>query len=125
MKFKVWCHSKNNWEDGECVIDQNGVLYHYDTYGRKRSVREDAHEIVYCINHKDIYGKELYTGDIVEFTPTTDLNPSRSVGEIREDVYDTGYYILNNDDEYPYVKLYFAMNIKLIGNKFENKDLLR
>lgn len=76
------------------------------------------------IGLEDVDGDNLYENDRVYFTTvkTFDSKGGESYsGTITWDEEDTGFFIDNDNDKYPHVKLWFATNIKIIkSEKWKN-----
>ena len=82
------------------------------------SLESENPHIMQYTGLRDKNGKEIYEGERVEF------NWKPYFGEILWDNDDAGFFILNDDGKCPHVKLYFAENIKIIGNIHETPELL-
>ncbi len=73
---------------------------------------------------KDSKGKEIYEGDIIECNKSSMLGVDR-ITEVKQDLETGGYYpfCLKENGEY-YCGEHDSENIKVIGNIFENSNLL-
>ncbi|MEN6375496.1 MAG: YopX family protein [Smithella sp.] len=81
------------------------------------------------IGRRDKNGKEIYEGDVCRFSVPMSLyigksENNRFIGEIKWDDSELGYYLLSNNGHHPYVRLWIAMDIEVIGNIYENPELL-
>ena len=93
----------------------------HQTTGLIRFPIDDHWEVVewdVAIGLEDIIGMTIYENDRVSFETVSEfsLEPIKSQGHIRWDEEDAGFYIENDDEGYPHVKLWFATNIKIINN---------
>jgi len=133
-KFKIWCKNNKEWEKDYCVINKNGSLFQ-DYKGNLIPIRSDTHEIVvyagisdnseYKGNYKE--EQDVYEKDIIKFT----YEDEEYIGYIQfegamfivistdlPDGYLPLFDILDNDG-----RIYW-LNGQVIGNKFENGELL-
>lgn len=67
--------------------------------------------------HIDIDKEEIYENDRVSFVSLKEFDgygDIKSTGTIKWDHEDTGFYIENDDDKYPHVKLWYATKLEII-----------
>lgn len=72
----------------------------------------------------DIINKEIYEGDIVSGIIETFGTDIEFIGIVKWDKHDGSFYFDTDVEKAPYVKLYNAKNVKVIGNICENFELL-
>lgn len=124
FRFRVWCVNKKQWEKGKSYIDNEGRLY--DDF---RRVKEETHIINFCTGLKDKNGKLIYEGDILKYT---DCEGKETIGSLEVDRFNllTFTNMVNCDfcEDWADVAkaVFFTGNstIEVIGNIYENKDLL-
>jgi uncharacterized phage protein (TIGR01671 family) len=125
IQFKVWCHDKKEWEKDECVMSQNGNIYHLRN-DRVLRIRTDMHKAVFYTGLHDRNGKCIYEGDILKCY--TKSNPSLSqdtfVVRFSIDAYKNGFVACTLPHELSYIELWYD-EIEVIGNIFENPELLK
>jgi len=130
LKFRIWDKSYNKWLDYEEIfIDQEGDIYlieernwAYQTYMHKENITNKVDVIRYS-SLKDINGKEVYEGDIlggygkwvVTYVDDTD---SASLGM------PMGWYEQRDNFE-SWRQLEVGDDVEVIGNIYENPDLLK
>lgn len=66
LKFKVWCHNKNEWETDTCFLSQNGIIFHIDRVGRVVPLKPITHTASFFVGSKDCNQKEIYSTDILK-----------------------------------------------------------
>lgn len=133
FKFRVWCKERKEWKkDQVAITNKENYIINFSDQNLTRVTDIDPiqHEINFCTGLKDKNGKLIYEGDIVEFN--SDFN-----GRIRGIVYfdEMGLQIkaklfYSSNFSLPYADRdfkYFSDKyfIKVIGNKYENPELLK
>jgi len=130
--FKVWCVSNREWEPHNIFVDADGRLWH-DAPHHPIPLKPDNHIIVCGIGAKDMNNKDIYEGDIVRKEECSPDDPAfgsyGSIGVVRYDLRILGYLIdttETGDDGFCGdlgTDLAFN-NLEVIGNIYENHDLL-
>jgi uncharacterized phage protein (TIGR01671 family) len=120
IKFRFWNQIAKRFQPaGKYAIDGNGKLISYEYeghyYDRPVDLKDTCIIPQQCIGLKDKNGKEIYEGDIIEYDRH---------GKIRGEV-----YFEQNGCEYIFGEGYALFKkmekyITVIGNMFENKELL-
>jgi len=127
IKFRVWCKDYKRWEN-QLMLSHNGYLYDYDL-GRGRLYNSSkTHIIQQFTGLKDKNDKEIYEGDIV-----TALIPHGN-NIHRAKTYDVfisvvnfthGGFTIDVGEEFESFLGETSVEIKIIGNIFENPELLK
>ena len=129
FKFRVWNKEQNRFHHSFCCdITASGTLViSQGIEGKKYIVDDDNYVVQQCTGLKDKNGKLIYEGDIIEFTDNVNINGSKThiaKVEHREEfnayMYHAecmGWYTINPSQN----KLF---KVKVIGNIYENKELL-
>jgi len=112
IKFRLWDYAYHQWDVPTVIeIDDSGqidrVIGYGDTYNAERI------EIMQFSGVKDSVGKEIYEGDIVTFD-TTCGNAGNHVVKL-----DKGTFWPLDD-----ITLSMSRNLKVIGNLYENPELV-
>ena len=120
LKFRVWDKKLQilgtvsnidfKYEEVTFYIDDEEEL---DTCQLLKDV-----EIMQSTGLKDKNGKEIYEGDIVRNTHTG------SVGKVHWCVHNTGFFYYVEKDKKDYTVFRAKYNLEVIGNIYENKELL-
>ena len=120
--FRGQCVDNNVWEYGD-LIHWNGYVYvlpvdrpnYDDPFSEALYEYEVKPETVgQYINEKDIEGEDIYSGDIVDLGGFGEIKwlPTHNQWVIYFD--ETEWFYFNENKE----------NLKVIGNKFDNPELL-
>lgn len=125
LRFRLWDYALNLMDySGLWSIGFDGRLYYGNAEFSDYKVT-----VMECTGLKDANGTEIYKADIVtltlqgscsEFPTDEDLKPQVYTGKV---VFDNGYKV-QTDDYCPSLTNYLVKSIVVIGNIFENKDLL-
>lgn len=124
LEFRVWDKLHECFSSDEFFIDKNGTLLekywpYNEGYYTLSEDYENRYKISYSTGLFDKNGKEIFTGDIVDsFTPSLnlyvviydDLSCSFRLKNI-----EAGYHCGIDD---------YISNLEVVGNKFENPELL-
>ncbi|MGP6387803.1 YopX family protein [Streptococcus dysgalactiae] len=129
-KFRAWSTFKNEWVK-HFYITESGLIYnmeqpHRDLIGAV-PVEKSGLILMQSTGLKDKNGVEIFDGDVVEnkwFKDHEDFSGYRKRGEV---VFREGYFGIRYSEDskrYPYQILFVAIDIEVIGNIYENPDLL-
>lgn len=132
IKFRVWHKGKNEWVHepgwepnilGECIL--------FGEWCRVPPEELNDLEVLQFSGLKDSAGKEIYEGDIISYSyektwgDESDCLISSCEKKIAEVFYKGCGFHLNESEEYqPTIDNYCFGAIKIIGNIFENPELL-
>ena len=120
MRYRLWCKDKNEWEKDSWVILPNGNLMWVEYGNLVGGVYMKNHVLVRSTEFKDIDGKEIYEGDIIRYWDNFDERYKLAIIKFNKGSFimtndrinwDIG--VTNKDDE-----------IRIVGNIYENKDLI-
>ena len=109
-------------ESDEFTIDgDTGAvrLTSYSSYGEPTELM-DAWTLMQYTGLKDKNGKEIYEGDILEICALHPIEPT-FVSEVK---WNTGSFTANNGSLYRTLAHWAADGVEVIGNVYENSDLL-
>ena len=121
MKYRLWCKDKNEWEKDSWVILPNGNLMWVEYGNLVGGVYMKNHVLVKSTGFKDIEGKEIYEGDIIRYWDNFDERYKLAIIK-----FDKGSFIMINDGIRWNIYLTDENDeIKIVGNIYENKDLLK
>ena len=120
MKYKLWCKDKNEWEKDNWVILPNGDLMWVEYGNLVGRVYMKNHILVRSTGFKDIEGKEIYEGDIIRYWDYFEESYKLAVIKLDEGGFSaisdrTNWYLYLADE---------GDEIRIVGNIFENKDLI-
>lgn len=118
FKFRAW-HEYGDCPVGPSMIydTESGDCLHWKNEG------QNIISVMQSTGLKDITGKEIYESDIVTGTTTEGYTPDliKFTAIVRWDESDTGFFYSTNDDTCPYIKMYHAVGIEIVGNIYENE----
>jgi uncharacterized phage protein (TIGR01671 family) len=125
LKFKLWNKDHQKWYNPDYLdVTDDGVIFCNDGY--------DGTQIEICqyTGLKDKNGKEIYEGDIIQFTFYLGISSNRKIIKNYE-VYwadgNAGFALLFLQDKEETCDFQLIQNSEasvIIGNKFENPELL-
>ena len=121
MKYRLWCKDKNEWEKDDWVILPNGNLMWVEYGNLVGGVYMKNHVLVKSTEFKDIEGKEIYEGDIIRYWDNFDERYKLAIIK-----FDKGSFIMTNDRiNWDIGLINKDDKIKIVGNIYENKDLIK
>ena len=121
MKYRLWCKDKNEWEKDSWVILPNGNLMWVEYGNLVGGVYMKNHILVKSTGFKDIEGKEIYEGDIIRYWDNFDERYKLAIIK-----FDKGSFIMTNDRiNWDIGVTNKDDKIRIIGNIYENKDLIK
>lgn len=124
-KFKVWDKKNNDWFDEDLMfIKQNGRLCFWNMFKKKIEYFADKDYIaVFFTGLKDKNGEEIYIGNILDWNNkcTILIKEKSELGFYYEVLSQKDKNIISFD-----IRFYRVEECsEIIGNKFENKELLK
>ena len=121
MKYRLWCKDKNEWEKDSWVILPNGNLMWVEYGNLVGGVYMKNHVLVKSTGFKDIEGKEIYEGDIIRYWDNFDERYKLAIIKFNK-----GSFIMTNDRiNWDIGVTNKDDKIKIVGNIYENKDLIK
>ena len=121
MKYRLWCKDKNEWEKDDWVILPNGNLMWVEYGNLVGGVYMKNHILVRSTEFKDIEGKEIYEGDIIRYWDNFDERYKLAIIKFTK-----GSFIMTNDRiNWDIGVTNKDDKIKIVGNIYENKDLIK
>ena len=121
MKYRLWCKDKNEWEKDSWVILPNGNLMWVEYGNLVGGVYMKNHVLVKSTGFKDIEGKEIYEGDIIRYWDNFDERYKLAIIKFDKG----GFIITNNRINWDIGLTNKDDKIKIVGNIYENKDLIK
>ena len=120
MKYRLWCKDKNEWEKDSWVILPNGDLMWVEYGNLVGGVYMKNHILVRSTEFKDIEGKEIYEGDIIRYWDNFDERYKLAIIKFNK-----GSFIMTNDRiNWDIGVTNKDDKIRIVGNIYENKDLI-
>ena len=120
MRYRLWCKDKNEWEKDSWVILPNGNLMWVEYGNLVGGVYMKNHVLVRSTEFKDIDGKEIYEGDIIRYWDNFDERYKLAIIK-----FDKGSFIMTNDRiNWDIGVTNKDDKIRIVGNIYENKDLI-
>lgn len=128
MKFRAWDNMKLEWFDrdtGELYIELDDNI----NFGWNGEIMDDYTGriiLMQSTDFRDINGIEIYEGDIVTNNQDTYLVRFGEFTDSDDYQYpallQTGFYLadIHNNETYPF----YSTEYKIVGNMYENKELL-
>ena len=121
MRYRLWCKDRNEWEKDDWVILPNGNLMWVEYGNLVGGVYMKNHILVRSTEFKDIEGKEIYEGDIIRYWDNFDERYKLAIIK-----FDKGNFIMTNDRiNWDIGLINKDDKIKIVGNIYENKDLIK
>lgn len=129
LKFQVWDSYKKEWVENFCLLSNGEVLgmdkrmnviFLVSIGGDSRYIKRQYTGV----KDRDGRGQEIYEGDIIEAI-TFDKN-EKQIGKVEYSVIRQGYIFIPKDMEEKnlYYPLFAVVTCEIVGNIFENADLL-
>ena len=110
IKFRVWCLDKKQWEDDNVVLTPDGKLYREFKLDKIWRDVTETHIVEISTGLKDVYGKEIYEGDIVS------ADDEKYIVHYNEKTLSFDLKYFNERNQCP---LYYLYHCKVIGNIHE------
>ena len=138
LKFKVWCHNKNEWETGAYFLSQNGFIFHMNKAGRTIPLRPDTHTISFFVGVEDDNHKNIYSTDILKIhNPIEQIQKMEIICTLKYDHFQWQIVFQKTNiwehyhvepylkyQVFPFNNFFTYKSIEIIGNVFENANLI-
>jgi len=111
IKFRAWDKKKKRWVSFTAIEFKRGRVFLKDGFG---NYIDGDFEIVEFTGLKDSKGVEIYEGDIVK----------NDFGNIREIIW-LGFGFVQQFGKASYENVPLESNLEVIGNIYENPELLK
>ena len=124
FKFRVWCKTHKEWEKDQVLIsNKNYYLIMNNRFTKQTDLEPKNHIISFCTGLKDKNGRLIYEGDIIYKKGTKNHKGEKMYSEV---VWDQMYAEFNiSDDNGMHRMPSNSNNIEIIGNIYENPELLQ
>ena len=122
MKYRLWNKYKKCWETNCYVISRNGEGYFIDYDEICDCFSSKTHVLQRSLGLKDIYGNEVFEGDIVKIDYGNEL--LIGIMEFHNFAWCIKSKYKNNKKLYYPIFCQDIDLIEILGNIFENKNLL-
>ena len=125
FNFKIWNKKTKKFIQSPISVG-NGTFYIFNIDSVKRYEINDDVEICQSTGFKDINGNLIYEGDIVQRLKVgNSILPEVEYIGIVERYSANGGYCIKTKDKFPFKHFVYNKQAKIIGNKYENSDLLK
>ena len=118
IKFRVWCKDFNGWEKDTVLLAPNGQKFHLGRNGKMIPIKPENHIVMMWTGLCDRQGKEIYEGDIIKID-------NGKANEVHRNWVDNPIQIVESFNiKFPQNFWIMHPYIEVIGNIFENKNLI-
>ena len=119
LKFRAWDKTAKKMSKVTAIdFSTKPFRVFYKAYGNENYFNQDA-ILMQSTGLHDKNGVEIFEGDIVRNTHTG------SVGRVHWCVHNTGFFYYVEKDKKDYTVFRAKYNLEVIGNIYENEELLR
>ena len=144
IKFRVWDKKNKTFaaKNGGYFLSANGILEYqrmslggfndvYSYCSHNTPLYDDNYVIQWFTNLKDSKGKEIYEGDILKYNPSYQESGGGQLGADMGTVdFEYGCFYFDDMPLSEYIdekisSIQLAEDIEIIGNIFENSELLK
>ena len=145
-KYRVWCENKQEWEKDEVFLSQHGTLFHRDRVGELFLLKPDSHKVSFFTGLHDATtwdeltederaewtrsgnmpsewkGKPIYEGDRIKLL--YNWHEQYCYEQYWTVKFTKGCFYLFHGDRLSMLYNFDAFEMKIIGNIWENHELL-